>query len=71
METDRKELDESKQNAGRSSIRRSRRGHRELKRRVFSTQRRKWNTHCRLRTNVEQLCATIVRINECSKKWTM
>ena len=32
------------------------------------TQRRRWSTHCRLRTNVEQLCAIIVRINEMFKE---
>ena len=32
------------------------------------TRRRRWNTHCRLRTNVEQLCAIIVRINEMFKE---
>ena len=32
------------------------------------TQRRRWSTDCRLRTNVEQLCAIIVRINEMFKE---
>ena len=32
------------------------------------TQRRRWSTDCRLRTNVEQLCAIIMRINEMFKE---
>ena len=32
------------------------------------TQRRRWSTHCRMWTNVEQLCAIIVRINEMFKE---
>ena len=34
---------------------------------MFSMQRRRWNTYCRLRTNVKQLCETIMRDNEMSK----
>ena len=54
--------------AGRSSIHRFRRGHSELKQRVFSTQRRRWNTDRSLRTNVKQLYETIVRSNEMFKE---
>ena len=32
------------------------------------TQRRRWSTDCKLRTNVEQLCAIIMRINEIFKE---
>ena len=31
-------------------------------------QRRRWNTYCRLRTNVKQLCETIMRGNEMFKE---
>ena len=31
-------------------------------------QRHRWNTYCRLRTNVKQLCETIMRGNEMFKE---
>ena len=54
--------------AGRSSIHRSRRGHSDLKQRVLPMQRRKWNTDRRSRTNVKQLCGSIVRNNKMFKE---
>ena len=35
---------------------------------MFSMQRRRWNTDCRLRTNVKQLRETIMRGNEMFKE---
>ena len=39
-----------------------------MRQRVFSMQRRRWNTYCRLRTNVKQQCKSIMRSNEMFKE---
>ena len=68
MEADRKELDESKQMPAEAESTHPGGGHRELRQRVFSMQRRGWNTDCRLRTNVKQLRETIMQGNEMFKE---